>query len=181
MGVSINVSDDLATLLTARVPDVIEGKVVSNLVYMGALDDGHSDQSPDGMIDPNKPYIETYLTHAVKEATDAIARGADPTTALREAVTDATMFALRQLVLDTPVDTGRAKGSWTTILPDGKTTEPQQGPFKKSFWQTPEGRKEALKRQRGSGAAAGEPVTKRDARQAAKREAREAAKQASTP
>lgn len=164
MGVEFTVSQDLADLLAGGLPDEIEGSVTSNLQYMPALDgitkDGqarkpHSEQAPDGITGPARAAIETNFVHAVSDATAAIAKGANALCEMNQAVADATLFGLRELVEGTPVDTGRAKGSWEARLPNGEVKNAVGEGFAEahkppdaSFWKTPEGRREAARRRK---------------------------------
>lgn len=91
----------------------------TSLTYMPALEDGHSPQAPDGMVDVNLGNGAVMFDRAIDRAVDAIANGADPDRALTSAVNEAALFLLREIVVDTPIDTGRARESWEITLADG--------------------------------------------------------------
>lgn len=96
-------------------PNNIEGQVVSNLPYMIDLEYGSSTQAPTGMLRINLARIR-QLTRV--ELQHALTLYSSPSVALEAAVTSSILGALRILAIATPVDTGRAKGSWRAILPD---------------------------------------------------------------
>lgn len=91
----------------------------TDLVYMPALEGGHSQQAPSGMVDINLDNGAREFDRALDRAIDAIADGRDPDRALTGAVNDAALFLLREVVADTPIDTGRARASWQIKLADG--------------------------------------------------------------
>jgi hypothetical protein len=96
-----------------------EAEVYTDLVYMPALEEGHSRQAPDGMVDINLANGAANLNRALDRAIDWIIDGADPDAALEGALNDGALFLLREIVVDTPIDTGRARGSWEVTLADG--------------------------------------------------------------
>lgn len=98
---------------------VKDAEVYTDLVYMPPLEDGHSRQAPDGMVDINLANGAANLNRALDRAVDRIIDGADPDRALEGALNDGALFLLREIVVDTPIDTGRARASWEVTLADG--------------------------------------------------------------
>lgn len=91
----------------------------TDLVYMPALEDGHSQQAPSGMVDINLANGARQFDRALDRAIANIASGRDPDRELTGAVNDAALFLLREVVVDTPIDTGRARASWQITLAEG--------------------------------------------------------------
>lgn len=96
-----------------------EAEIYTDLIYMPVLEDGHSPQAPDGMVDINLANGAANLNRALDRAIDRIIDGADPDQALEGAMNDGALFLLREIVVDTPIDTGRARASWQVTLADG--------------------------------------------------------------
>lgn len=92
--------------------------IYTNLVYMPVLEDGHSRQAPNGMVDINLANGAQMLNRTADRALRAIAAGADPDREMVKAVNEAALFLLREIVVDTPIDTGRARASWQIELAD---------------------------------------------------------------
>jgi hypothetical protein len=102
--------------VTAPIKDA---EVSTDLAYMPALEDGHSRQAPDGMVDINLAHGAANLNRALDRAIDRIIDGAAPDGALVGALNDGALFLLREIVVDTPINTGRARASWELTLADG--------------------------------------------------------------
>lgn len=106
---------------SAKLMGRIEGRVASNVDYMPYLDKdpGHSTQAPNGIIAPHlaefQAIAEAELREGLKQYPD------DPQKAAEAGVTMATLGIMRQIADYTPVDTGRAKVSWTAYLPGGRS------------------------------------------------------------
>jgi predicted Zn-dependent protease len=109
-----------ALFLRAGSLHVSPATITSNLAYILALEYGHSRQAPDGMyrrqLNALGYMLEEEMLEAVREfgitqqALDVgIARGAER--------------ILVALVEATPVDTGRAKGSWVMRLSNGRVEQ----------------------------------------------------------
>ena len=93
--------------------------ISSNLAYILALEYGHSKQAPLGMI---RKYRNEYRAIVYEELQEALyATRYDYDAAARAGITQAALRVLVKIVERTPVDTGRAKGSWIVTLPGGKT------------------------------------------------------------
>lgn len=127
MGLEIEIPAELQELFKGNLPETMEAILETNLEYMMPLEGitkdggnrpGHSPQAPQGMVRINLPQIESNFAQAVNEAMEAIARGENPLDALDDALVDGIMFAAREIVTDTPIDTGLARASWRVVLPD---------------------------------------------------------------
>lgn len=92
----------------------VRASLSSNLVYILALEYGHSTQAPVGMVRVNRARIRSI---ARGELRHAIATNDDPQEAILQAVVGTVLGAEAIIVEDTPVDTGTAKNSWTTRMP----------------------------------------------------------------
>ena len=112
-------ADDVEKMLSLPRPDEVQALITSNLEYILPLEDGYSPQAPEGMVDVNLPNIRRLFEHDVGRLDFATATERD----MRKVVTEAALFGLAEIATDTPVDTGRAKGSWTVVLPDGSRTD----------------------------------------------------------
>lgn len=100
----------------------VEAVISSNLKYILALEYGHSQQAPVGII---RRYRNEYRAILREELQEALYRtGYDYAAAARAGITESALRILVKIVERTPVDTGRAKGSWIVTLPGGKV---QQG------------------------------------------------------
>lgn len=97
-------------------PNEIEAQITSDLEYILPLENGWSPQAPDGMVAVNLPNIRALFERDVGRLDFATATEHD----MRRVVIEAALFGLSEIAADTPVDTGRAKGSWTVVLPDAR-------------------------------------------------------------
>lgn len=101
--------------------DGVEATISSNLTYILALEYGHSEQAPLGMV---RRYRNEYRAILREELQEALYRtGYDHFAAARAGITEASLRILVRIVDRTPVDTGRAKGSWILTLPSGQVRQ----------------------------------------------------------
>jgi hypothetical protein len=119
MSAEIVIPAELAALLAPNSVADVSGSILSNLEYIIPLEYGHSKQAPQGMVGK---YVSEYRGF-IKEAFNRVypSKTQDLQRAMVYAITEATNRAMRAIADRTPVDTGRAKGSWTASTPDGKT------------------------------------------------------------
>ncbi len=122
MDFRIKLTPELTRLLSARdVPRGIRGEVTSNLEYMLALEYGHSSQAPSGWVRRNRDAYARLLRGEIEYALRIYPN--DPIRAIYGGMALGTMGITRQVVdgvptdVGTPVDTGRAKGSWVARVP----------------------------------------------------------------
>lgn len=121
----VRLTPELQELLTLGVTlDDVVGIISSNLVYMLALEYGHSQgQAPTGMV---RAFARQYNEMLLAELTHALqVYGPDVRQAVRAGVSLATLEILRAIAERTPVDTGRAKGDWVATLPGGRRLNPE--------------------------------------------------------
>lgn len=102
----------------------VSALVSSNLEYILALEYGHSQQAPDGMVRRRYAAHRGMLVEELEEAFRE--HGLDILKAGQAGVSFAALRIMRDIADKTPVDTGRAKGAWIATLPDGKRV--QDGP-----------------------------------------------------
>ena len=139
----IHVSQGVWDLIEGVTGEVHEGLLYNNVQYILALEGGHSTQAAEGeMVEDQLPIVETYMADvAVPEAIGRIARGEEAGRAFDRAVTDGTMYALRRVVMHTPVDLGIARLGWSVLLPGGRQSSageegmaPPAKPASESRW-----------------------------------------------
>lgn len=118
--IGLHLTPDLQRLLAASdVPRGVTGEVTSNLVYMLALEYGHSkQQAPEGWIRRNRDAYARLLRGEIEHALGVYRD--DPVRGVVGGVWMGVLGIAQQIADGTPVDTGRAKGSWVARLPDGK-------------------------------------------------------------
>lgn len=123
-GIRLQVSDATRQRFErARALQGVYAVISSNLEYILALEYGHSQkQAPGGMIRLYRGVYRRILEESLQNA--LYATGYDFQAAAKLGVTEAALRILNEIVARTPVDTGRAKGSWVVTLPGGAT---QQG------------------------------------------------------
>lgn len=121
----VTVSPALQALFAdARALENVEAVISSNLNYMLALEYGHSAQAPGGMV---RNYSGEYQTMLEANLRDALATYPnDIKKAARAGITFGALEIMRAIVERTPVDTGRAKGSWI-MTPPGQSPPVQGG------------------------------------------------------
>jgi hypothetical protein len=123
--VEVRITPELAELLSIGVSfDNIVGIISSNLEYILALEYGHSQgQAPTGMIRnfsrEHDAILLAELTHALEVYRHDVRK------AVKAGVSMATLEIMRAIAERTPVDTGRAKGSWIATLPGGQRLAPE--------------------------------------------------------
>lgn len=119
---TVAISDDLARLFDeARRLKPAQAEVSSNVNYMRGLEMGRSDQAPRGMIRAYRGEYRRMLRDSAGRNLRIQPGGLQR--ALNLTVADAAMEIMAAVAERTPVDTGRAKGSWVATLPGGKRIE----------------------------------------------------------
>jgi hypothetical protein len=105
---------------SAKIMKSVEGRIASNLDYMPYLEGppGHSQQAPDGIIAPHLAEYRAILEARLRQGLKSYPT--DPQQAAMMGVSGATLDIMALMMKYTPVDTGRAKGSWTAYLPGGR-------------------------------------------------------------
>lgn len=115
----ITVSPALQALFDeGRALHQVTAVISSNLEYMMALEYGHSNQAPQGMVriyaTEYQVILEANLQHAL------VTYQGDLVKAAKAGVTFGALEIMRAIADRTPVDTGRAKNDWIVTTPDGR-------------------------------------------------------------
>jgi hypothetical protein len=116
MSAEIEISADLEAFLSLRLGD-LEAQILSVLEYILPLEWGTSKQAPQGMVGKFIGEYQGWFVEELLHALDVYPN--DLPKALEAGVTMAALRIVRAIADRTPVDTGRAKGSWDVVLPDG--------------------------------------------------------------